>query len=180
MTSGSSRQALYAHLHRLLDEYVAEHLTTDYVDCTQLRVYQVLTSGLLPVSVDDPHSLVLPSDPLEDFVHKHCQVEPKDMYEGLKADNKSQELIRHTLKAATLAERSFTSKFPDHFCHYPRTDLLTDPPVLAVHSIRHTPIPGCSKTPRFAPLSMREVLDQDVRKLASDKEDIDTHAKEDL
>ncbi len=34
-------QALYAHIHRLLDEYVAVHLTTDYVDCTQSRVFQV-------------------------------------------------------------------------------------------------------------------------------------------
>jgi hypothetical protein len=38
----SSAQALYAHIHRLLDEHVAEHLTTDYIDCTQLRVFQVI------------------------------------------------------------------------------------------------------------------------------------------
>lgn len=42
--SSSSVQALYAHIHRLLDEHVAVHLTTDYVDCTQLRVFQVIIS----------------------------------------------------------------------------------------------------------------------------------------
>jgi hypothetical protein len=40
MTS-SSVQALYAHIHRLLDEHVAVYLTTDYIDGTQLRVFQV-------------------------------------------------------------------------------------------------------------------------------------------
>jgi bisphosphoglycerate-independent phosphoglycerate mutase (AlkP superfamily) len=40
MSSGSV-QALYAHIHRLLDEHVALHLTTDYMDYTQLRVFQV-------------------------------------------------------------------------------------------------------------------------------------------
>ena len=37
----SSGQALYAHIHRLLDEHVSVHLTTDYMDCTQLRVFEV-------------------------------------------------------------------------------------------------------------------------------------------
>jgi hypothetical protein len=58
--------------------------------------------------------------------------------------------------------------------------LLADPSVLTIHSIRHTPIPGCSKTPCFTPLNLREILDKDVRELASDKEDIDTRAKEAL
>ena len=39
--SSSNVQALYAHIHRLLDEHVATHLTTDYMDYTQLRVFQV-------------------------------------------------------------------------------------------------------------------------------------------
>ena len=37
----SSAQALYAHIHRLLDEHVSLHLATDYMDYTQLRVFQV-------------------------------------------------------------------------------------------------------------------------------------------
>jgi hypothetical protein len=37
----SSAQALYAHIHRLLDEHISVHLTTDYIECTQLRVFQV-------------------------------------------------------------------------------------------------------------------------------------------
>ena len=40
-TTMSRAQALYAHIHRLLDEHVAVHLATDYIDCTQLRVFQV-------------------------------------------------------------------------------------------------------------------------------------------
>lgn len=39
--SSSSVQALYAHIHRLLDDHVAVHLTTNYMDCTQLRVFKV-------------------------------------------------------------------------------------------------------------------------------------------
>lgn len=39
--SSSGVQALYAHIHHLLDEHVAVHLTTDYMDCTQLRVFKV-------------------------------------------------------------------------------------------------------------------------------------------
>ena len=37
----SSAQVLYAHIHRLLDEHVAVHLATDYIDCTQSLVFQV-------------------------------------------------------------------------------------------------------------------------------------------
>ena len=40
-TTTSSAQALYAHIHRLLDDHVTVYLTTDYIDCTQLRVFQV-------------------------------------------------------------------------------------------------------------------------------------------
>jgi hypothetical protein len=60
--SSSSVQPLYAHIHRLLDEHVAVHLTTDYMDYTQLRVFQVniTTSDSRAVETDfvlrlDPH-----------------------------------------------------------------------------------------------------------------------------
>jgi hypothetical protein len=133
--SSSSVQALYAHIHRLLDEHVAVHLTTDYMDCTQLRVFQVniatsdcrrltlsfvqtLTGSLLPVSVDDPHSLVLHSDPLDDFIKEHCQIEMKDMRERLPGNTKSQELIFHTINAKSV-ERTIANKFNDDFCGCP-------------------------------------------------------------
>lgn len=48
----SSMQALYVHIHRLLDEHVAAHLATNYTDYTQLRVYQVGLAALRPKKAD--------------------------------------------------------------------------------------------------------------------------------
>ena len=45
-------QALYVHIHRLLDEHVAAHLATNYTDYTQLRVYQVGLAALRPKKAD--------------------------------------------------------------------------------------------------------------------------------
>ena len=133
--SSSSAETLYAHIRRLLDEHVFVHLTSYYVDCTQRRVYEVciarvmvletdclpivqaLTGGLLPVSVDDPHSLVLPSDPLDDFIREHCQVELKDMHGRLTAVKEAKELINSscTVKARPV-EGTFTSRFSHTHC----------------------------------------------------------------
>lgn len=56
-------QALYAHIHRLLDEHVSLHLTTYYVDCTQFRVYQVSIASVTVVVTDclptSRHSVVV-------------------------------------------------------------------------------------------------------------------------
>jgi len=47
-----SDQAFKAHIHRLLDEHVATHLTTSYVDCTQIHVYEVSIAVMTAVEVD--------------------------------------------------------------------------------------------------------------------------------
>ena len=134
--SSSGAETLYAHIRRLLGEHVSVHLTTNYVDCTQGRVYQVciakvvvletdclpivqaLTGSVLPVPVDDPHSLVLPSDPLDDFIREHCQVELKDMHGRLPAVKEVKELINSgfTVKKARLVEGTFTSRFSQTHC----------------------------------------------------------------
>jgi hypothetical protein len=71
--------------------------------------------GLMPVAVDDPHSLVPASDPLDDFVRKYCQIEPEYTWERLTAVKKAQDLINRTVKA-TLCETVLTTNFPDTFC----------------------------------------------------------------
>ena len=40
-TMTTREKALEEHIHHLLDEHVAAHLTTNYIDHTQLQVYQV-------------------------------------------------------------------------------------------------------------------------------------------
>lgn len=57
------------------------------------------------------------------------------------------------------------------------TDIFTDPSVLAVHSIRHTPKPGYRKIPRLVPLDMREVLSHNSKDLASEEENEDIDAR---
>jgi hypothetical protein len=69
----------------------------------------------LPISVDDPHSLVLPPDPLDDLIKEHCQIEMKDMCERLPGNTKSQELIFHTINAKPV-ERTIANNFNDNFC----------------------------------------------------------------
>lgn len=81
---------------------------------TDLSFVQTLTGSLLPVSVDDPHFLVPPSNPLDDFVKKHCQIELKDMRERLPSIAKSQELIFQTLNAKPV-ERAIANNFDDDF-----------------------------------------------------------------
>jgi hypothetical protein len=81
---------------------------------TDLHV-QALIGGLLPVPVDDPHSLIPPSDPLEDFIKEYCQVEQKDMRERLTVVKEAKELVRYTIKPAPF-ERTFTSIFSNTFC----------------------------------------------------------------
>jgi hypothetical protein len=76
---------------------------------------QALMGGLMPVAVDDPHSLVPASDPLDDFVRKYCQIEPEYTWERLTAVKKAQDLINRTVKA-TLCETVLTTNFPDTFC----------------------------------------------------------------
>src|SRR6266404_2270147 len=50
-----------AHIHHLLDEYVAVHLATNYTDFTQLQVYQVslATIALKEVEYHGPHRCLL-------------------------------------------------------------------------------------------------------------------------
>jgi len=48
----SSIEALYVHIHRLLDEHVSVHLTTYHVDCTQRRVYQVCIARAIVSGAD--------------------------------------------------------------------------------------------------------------------------------
>ncbi|KAH9969140.1 hypothetical protein BC827DRAFT_1168085 [Russula dissimulans] len=170
-TNLASEQAFKAHIHRLLDEHVAVHLTTPYVHSTQLHVYEILTASLLPVSEEDPRSLVPPSDTLDDFIRGHCHIEPKAMCEGLPAVKESQERIYSTMKTTPL-NRILTSQFPDTFCSYsPKSDLFGDPPVLTVRSIQHTPIAGGSKIPCFVPLKMTEVLSQISKEIAPENFD---------
>jgi hypothetical protein len=94
-------QALYVHIHHLLDEHVAAHLATNYTDYTQLRVYQVglatirpkkveyhlgyrcSLTGLLPIPAEDTHSLLPPSDPLDSLVQEHCHIESLKAWESL-------------------------------------------------------------------------------------------------
>ena len=52
LKSSSSEDALYAHIHRLLDEHVSVHLTTYYIDCTQRRVYEVCITRLIVSGID--------------------------------------------------------------------------------------------------------------------------------
>ncbi|KAI0249531.1 hypothetical protein BJV78DRAFT_1226853 [Lactifluus subvellereus] len=165
--TSSNVQALYAHIHHLLNEHVAAHLTTNYVDCTQLRVYQALIDGLMPVAVDDPHSLVPPSDPLDDLVRKYCQIELKDTWEKLTAVKRAQELIHHTIKA-TPFETVLTTNFPDTL-YFQVSDYVPDPSVLAVRSIQQTPRPGSNKLARFIPFALREVVSQNVRASVSEE-----------
>jgi hypothetical protein len=80
-----------------------------------LSFVQTLTGSLLPVPIDDPHSLVLPSDPLDDFVKEHCQIEMKDMRERFPGIAKSQELIYQTINAKPV-ERTVANNFNDNFC----------------------------------------------------------------
>ncbi len=51
-TMTAKTDALYVHIHRLLDEHVAVHLATNYTDHTQLRVYQVGPATIRPKKVD--------------------------------------------------------------------------------------------------------------------------------
>lgn len=48
MDSVNREIALRAHVHRLLDEYVITHLTTDYVDFTQYTVNEVGENSIIP------------------------------------------------------------------------------------------------------------------------------------
>ena len=79
---------------------------------------QALIGGLMPVAVDNPHSLVPPSDPLDDLVRKNCQIELKDTWERLTAVKRAQELIHRTIKA-TPFETALTTNFPDTLCSCP-------------------------------------------------------------
>lgn len=79
---------------------------------------QALIGGLTPVAVDNPHSLVPPSDPLDDLVQKYCQIELKDTWEKLTAVKKAQELIHRTIKA-TPFETALTTDFSDTLCSCP-------------------------------------------------------------
>jgi hypothetical protein len=49
------------------------------------------------------------------------------------------------------------------------SDYVTDPSVLAIRSIQQTPKPGSSKSSRFIPFTMREVLSRNVRASVSEE-----------
>ncbi|KAH9043682.1 hypothetical protein EDB85DRAFT_2138387 [Lactarius pseudohatsudake] len=119
--------ALYEHIHRLLDEHVAVHLTTNYIDYTQLQVYQVLTDGLLPVPAKHTHSLLPPLDPLDNLVQEHCRIGPRKSWERLPTIKEAQELIARTIGAVPF-ERT---KIFDTFCGFSLSLYYDpDPPVL--------------------------------------------------
>ncbi|KAH8998779.1 hypothetical protein EDB86DRAFT_3146059 [Lactarius hatsudake] len=146
--------ALYEHIHRLLDEHVAVHLATNYIDYTQLQVYQVLTDGLLSVPAKDTHSLLPPSDPLDNLVQEHCRIGPQKIWERLPTIKEAQELIARTIGAVPF-ERT---KFFDTFCSFsPSLYGDPDPPVLTVRTIRLTKRIGYSGVPRFIPVHIGDV-----------------------
>jgi hypothetical protein len=76
---------------------------------------QALTGGLIPIAVDDSHSLIPPSDPWDDLFRKYCQIDPKDTWDRLTAVKKAQDLIHCTVKA-TPCETVLTTNFPDTLC----------------------------------------------------------------
>ncbi|KAI9445387.1 hypothetical protein H4582DRAFT_1915146 [Lactarius indigo] len=146
--------ALYVHIHRLLDEHVAVHLTTNYIDYTQLRVYQVLTDGLHPVPAKDTHSLLPPSDPLDNLVQEHCHVEPQKTWERLSTVKGTQELIARTIGAVPFERTNFL----DTFCTF-SLSLYYDQetPVLTARTIRLTQRIGHSGVPCFIPVHIGDV-----------------------
>ncbi|KAH9056954.1 hypothetical protein EDB87DRAFT_1686669 [Lactarius vividus] len=146
--------ALHVHIHHLLDEHVAVHLTTNYVDHTQLQVYQVLTDGLLPVPDKDTYSLLPPSDPLDNLVQEHCRIEPQKTWERLPTIKEAQELIARTIGAVPFERTNFF----DTFCNF-SLSLYYDPdsPVLTVRTIRLTKRIGYSGVPRFIPVHIGDV-----------------------
>ncbi|KAF8816139.1 hypothetical protein BYT27DRAFT_7333525 [Phlegmacium glaucopus] len=63
-------EELRLHIHRLLHDYSRTHYTTNYVEFTENLVSEFL-EGLQPVSLTDPHSLVIEPDPYDVFCQMH-------------------------------------------------------------------------------------------------------------
>lgn len=121
--------------------YVQTHISTPYVQFTQLAVSDLL-SGLKPIPVHDPTALTLPTEPLTLYLSTFgSTAEPYT--EKLQTTNEARLLIKRLLASKPPRVVKFADEEDEkenYGYHRPST-----PPILTRRAIRETPVIG--KTP---------------------------------
>ncbi|THH18999.1 hypothetical protein EW146_g2088 [Bondarzewia mesenterica] len=160
--------SLRAHIRHLLDEYVLNHLTVDFSECTQSLIYEILSNGLTAVPTTDPQSLALPSDPLDDLMKMYCSqlsVIPEILWE---ADKLTVELMQ---KALNFSSEPKTERCWKYNALFELEQTYTAPmsSVLTTRAIQQTPKLGSSSVMKRLPKSLQDsVKDPGVRSVSKE------------
>ncbi|RDB14589.1 hypothetical protein Hypma_016464 [Hypsizygus marmoreus] len=130
-------EALSAHIRHLLLDYVHCHLTTDYVQYTQLAVSE---ASLCTIPVHDPRSLTLPTDPFTTLYTLLGIPNLPQHDEKLTTTHDARLLLKDVItsfKGTPKSERLVWSNADDSDEEFYRIE-----PILTRRAVRETPVLG--------------------------------------
>ncbi|KAJ7599285.1 hypothetical protein C8J56DRAFT_1158241 [Mycena floridula] len=147
---------LLAHIRQLLFSYARTHLTADYENFTVGAVEQ-LQATFTPVSITDPSSLILPTDPWDKLTRLYGLKSLKSYDETPQTMAEATSCIKQVLKKpGTLKTRSilFDNQYDDGLEKHE-----TFPQLLTRRAMKETPVPGSNAKLKKLPTSYSAMLD---------------------